>query len=83
MGAEGVDNVMTKEEMVSTGEIRGGFSAAMSDTYRREVPAYGAIVELVDDVNREAVVAAPELRERYQGYACARLRRAATLPSAW
>ncbi|MGY2288637.1 2-oxoadipate dioxygenase/decarboxylase HglS [Pseudomonas sp. SDO528_S397] len=36
---------------VSPDEIRQGFSKAMSDMYRDEVPLYGALLELVADTN--------------------------------
>ncbi|WP_300532989.1 VOC family protein [uncultured Mameliella sp.] len=36
---------------VSPSQIRAEFSAAMSEMYRTEVPAYGTLVEIVEDVN--------------------------------
>ena len=36
---------------VSPSQIRADFSAAMSEMYRTEVPAYGTLVEIVEDVN--------------------------------
>ncbi|OBY24410.1 2-oxoadipate dioxygenase/decarboxylase HglS [Leisingera sp. JC1] len=36
---------------VSPNQIRANFSAAMSAMYREEVPAYGALVEIVEQVN--------------------------------
>jgi uncharacterized glyoxalase superfamily metalloenzyme YdcJ len=39
---------------IASDEVRRRFSAAMSDMYRREVPLYGSLLELVADVNRKA-----------------------------
>jgi len=36
---------------LSPSQIRAEFSAAMSEMYRTEVPAYGTLVEIVEDVN--------------------------------
>ncbi|MGY3146474.1 putative glyoxalase superfamily metalloenzyme YdcJ [Bradyrhizobium sp. USDA 3397] len=43
-------------------DIRDLFSRAMSDMYRAEVPQYGALLELVADVNAETLSADPEVR---------------------
>lgn len=43
-------------------EIRDLFSRAMSDMYRTEVPQYGALLELVADVNAKALRAEAGLR---------------------
>jgi len=45
-------------------EIRARFSRRMSDMYRREVPQYGALLDLVADVNVAALRREPALRER-------------------
>ena len=45
-------------------DIRAAFSAAMSAMYRKEVPAYGSLMELVAAVNGATLAADPELRER-------------------
>ncbi len=44
-------------------EIRRRFAQAMSRMYRQEVPAYGTLMELVAEVNRQAMAADPALRE--------------------
>ncbi|UVK54583.1 VOC family protein [Mesorhizobium sp. AR02] len=49
---------------VSSDDIRSDFSAAMSDMYRNEVPAYGTLMELVAGVNAEVLDATPALRQR-------------------
>src|SRR5690606_8028000 len=46
--------------------IRSAFSAAMSAMYREEVPAYGALMELVAEVNAQTLKAAPALRQRLE-----------------
>lgn len=46
---------------VSSNDIRTRFSRAMSDMYRKEVPQYGTLVELVADVNAQALQADPQL----------------------
>lgn len=48
----------------SPDDIRAAFSAAMSDMYREEVPAYGTLMELVAEVNGATLSAQPALRER-------------------
>ncbi|NTI25650.1 VOC family protein [Rhizobium rhizogenes] len=49
---------------ISPDEIRHAFSAAMSDMYRKEVPAYGTLMELVSEVNAETLAANPKFQER-------------------
>ena len=46
---------------VSSNDIRTRFSRAMSDMYRKEVPQYGTLVELVADINAQALQADPAL----------------------
>lgn len=46
---------MTTPSFVSPDDIRNQFSAAMSDMYRREVPQYGTLLELVADVNAKVL----------------------------
>ena len=48
---------------VSSNEIRTRFSRAMSEMYRKEVPQYGTLIDLVADVNAVALQADPELRQ--------------------
>ena len=50
--------------MMHPDEIRALFSSAMSDMYRAEVPQYGALIDLVRDVNQEALTADPAMRQR-------------------
>src|SRR4051794_9600292 len=48
----------------SPDQIRAAFSAAMSDMYRKEVPAYGTLMELVAEVNAETLAGDPLLHDR-------------------
>lgn len=52
---------MTVQPFVSPDLIRQRFSKAMSDMYREEVPLYGALMELVEQTNREVLAAQPDL----------------------
>ena len=47
---------------VPANEIRTRFSRAMSEMYRKEVPQYGSLVELVADVNAQVLQANPALQ---------------------
>ena len=49
---------------VSTDRIRSLFTDAMSQMYRTEVPQYGALIELVGEVNAEVLAKDQELSER-------------------
>ena len=51
---------------VSSNEIRTRFSRAMSEMYRKEVPQYGSLVELVADVNAQTLQADPSLRAQME-----------------
>jgi uncharacterized glyoxalase superfamily metalloenzyme YdcJ len=54
--------ILVAEIHASSDEIRTLFSGAMSDMYRAEVPQYGALLELVADVNAETLLRDSELR---------------------
>lgn len=43
----------TRSAYVSPHDIRSAFCAALSAMYRKEVPLYGKLIELVDEVNEE------------------------------
>ena len=51
---------------VSPDEIRKGFSKAMSDMYRDEVPLYGALLELVAETNARVLDSEPGLAQQLQ-----------------
>lgn len=48
-------------EFVSQDEIRTLFSRALSHMYRNEVPQYGTLIEIVQDVNQKYLKAHPHL----------------------
>ncbi|KTD31033.1 hypothetical protein Lmor_3140 [Legionella moravica] len=48
-------------ERVEQHVIRTLFSRAMSDMYRKEVPQYGTLLQIVDEVNTATLAAHPEL----------------------
>ena len=47
----------------SSDAIREHFSAALSDMYRREVPLYGSLLDIVAAVNRDALAAQPDVAD--------------------
>lgn len=53
---------------VSPDWIRSQFCSALSSMYRAEVPLYGDLVQLVDEVNAEAIA-------RAEGFAGEELKR--------
>lgn len=53
---------MTATQFMSSDDIRAAFSAAMSAMYRAEVPAYGALLSLVAEVNARTLAQEPALR---------------------
>jgi uncharacterized glyoxalase superfamily metalloenzyme YdcJ len=52
---------MTVQPFVSPDLIRQRFSKAMSDMYREEVPLYGALMQLVEQTNREVLARQPDV----------------------
>ncbi|MFJ4194061.1 VOC family protein [Pseudomonas sp. NPDC089534] len=52
---------MTVQPFVSPDLIRQRFSKAMSDMYREEVPLYGALMELVEQTNRDVLARDPHI----------------------
>ncbi|MYL24468.1 DUF1338 family protein [Halomonas alkaliantarctica] len=57
---------MTQPNYLSTNDIRGRFSKAMSAMYQAEVPQYGTLLELVECVNQETLSQQPELHRRLE-----------------
>jgi uncharacterized glyoxalase superfamily metalloenzyme YdcJ len=53
-------------EKMHPDEIRSLFSNAMSDMYRKEVPQYGTLIDLVRDINAETISKNPELKSRLE-----------------
>ncbi|MCY1390702.1 hypothetical protein D9M71_55240 [compost metagenome] len=54
---------MTTQAFVSPDSIRAQFSAAMSTMYKAEVPLYGALLELVAEINQSVLENQPEVTE--------------------
>ena len=54
---------MPASPLLSPDAIRADFSAALSAMYRQEVPQYGLLMDLVADVNAQALKANPALHE--------------------
>ncbi|MGX9120867.1 2-oxoadipate dioxygenase/decarboxylase HglS [Mesorhizobium sp. BHbsci] len=50
-------------QIVQSDEIRSLFSTAMSNMYRAEVPQYGALIELVTEINAATLANDPELEQ--------------------
>jgi len=44
---------MTNQSFRSSDQLRADFSQGLSDMYREEVPAYGQLIEIVDQINAE------------------------------
>ncbi|MFJ7142279.1 VOC family protein [Pseudomonas protegens] len=57
---------MSNQHFVSPDLIRQGFSRAMSDMYREEVPLYGALMELVAQVNAQVLEQQPAIARHLQ-----------------
>ena len=53
---------MKNTSMMSSDDIRHGFSVAMSAMYQNEVPLYGDLVDLVTEVNNEVLRTQPEIK---------------------
>ncbi len=51
---------MNHSEMITPSQIRARFAAAMSAMYRQEVPLYGELVALVEDINQQRLAQQPE-----------------------
>ena len=51
---------------VTANEIRTRFSRAMSEMYRKEVPQYGSLVDLVAEVNAQVLQPQPALRAQME-----------------
>lgn len=57
---------MATMRLIDSDEIRTLFSRAMSDMYRAEAPQYGALLELVADVNDETLRRDPRLKSKLE-----------------
>ncbi|MGO2240270.1 MAG: 2-oxoadipate dioxygenase/decarboxylase HglS [Halomonas sp.] len=57
---------MTQTPFLATNDVRDRFSTAMSAMYQTEVPQYGTLLELVEQVNQETLNQQPALRRRLE-----------------
>lgn len=57
---------MNQPSFVSPDLIRQRFSKAMSDMYREEVPLYGALMELVEQTNRQVLASDAQVARQLQ-----------------
>lgn len=53
-------------DFLSRSEIRARFCLAMSDMYKKEVPLYGDLMDLVRDVNADVIEKNPVLKARFE-----------------
>jgi uncharacterized glyoxalase superfamily metalloenzyme YdcJ len=60
---QGDIQIMATQGFVNPSDIRAQFSRVMSEMYKTEVPLYGDLMELVADVNRQAMADHPEIEE--------------------
>ncbi len=56
--------ISAADSHVATDDIRTAFSQAMSEMYRREVPQYGTLLELVSEINAGVLRQDPALEAR-------------------
>lgn len=56
----------TSQVLISSDVIRSQFSAAMSDMYREEVPAYGTLLSIVESINAQTLANDAALRSELE-----------------
>ena len=59
-----VQNINTEKTFVSPEYIRNRFSTIMSDMYKNEVPLYGELLDLVHEINNDALSESKEIKEQ-------------------
>ena len=59
-----VQNINTEKTFVSSEYIRNRFSTIMSDMYKNEVPLYGELLDLVHEINNDALSESKEIKEQ-------------------
>ena len=57
-----VQNINTEKTFVSPEYIRNRFSTTMSDMYKNEVPLYGDLLNLVDEINNDVLSESKEIK---------------------
>ena len=55
-----------KNTFISSDDIRHDFSVAMSAMYQKEVPLYGELIDLVNEVNTNVLNEQPEVRQQLE-----------------
>lgn len=53
---------MTSSDLIPHWQLRAAFCAAMSEMYKAEVPAYGTLIDIVEEANAQAAGASAEFR---------------------
>lgn len=59
-------NATNDPNMMSSDDIRHGFSVAMSAMYQNEVPLYGDLVDLVTEVNNDVINTQPNIKAQLE-----------------
>lgn len=54
---------ISSNQLIPACEIRSNFAKAMSDMYRFEVPMYGTLIDMVQQINQQELDNNPELRQ--------------------
>ncbi|WP_367110627.1 VOC family protein [uncultured Psychrobacter sp.] len=54
------------DDFISSDDIRHEFALAMSAMYQQEVPLYGDLLDLVDEVNTEVLAKQPDIKEQLE-----------------
>lgn len=54
---------MNENKLIPSSKIRSDFASAMSVMYRNEVPMYGTLVDMVQQINQQELENQPELRD--------------------
>ena len=54
---------MSDMNLIPASQIRGAFARAMSQMYRQEVPQYGELLDMVQQINAQELAANPQLSE--------------------
>lgn len=55
-----------KNTFINSDDIRHEFSIAMSEMYQKEVPLYGELIDLVNEINTEVLSKQPEVKQQLE-----------------
>ena len=61
-----VQSLKTEKTFVSPEYIRNRFSKTMSDMYKNEVPLYGELLDLVQEINNNVISESKEIKEQLE-----------------